>query len=306
MAFRSYSYGGGFGALGGGLTPWVRRLLIANTAVAVALLVLSLTPLGSIWRWLAFMPADFLTRPWTLVTYGFVHLSPFHLLGNLLVLYFFGPRLEDTWGGRAFLRFYLVTVVAGALASFLLFAVAPAGLIIGASAGTLGLLTAYGVLWPDEEVHVWGIFPVRVKWLVIIIAALNLWTAVGGVSSGVAVLAHLGGMVTAFAWLKSPWAPRGWGNLPKPHASSRGPARSAGNAIVSWMGGRKPSSPARPAAPVGAPRQPPPSARSRQAERELLEDVDRILDKISEHGIASLTAEERKRLDEVSRQRRTN
>lgn len=302
MAFRT-SYGSGFGSLGGGMTPWVKRLLIANTAVAVALLVLSLTPLGSLWRWLAFAPGDFITRPWTLLTYGFVHLSPFHLLGNLLVLYFFGPRLEDTWGGRTFIRFFLVTVLAGALASFLLFALQPAGLIIGASAGTLGLLTAYGVLWPDEEVHVWGIFPIRVKWLVIIIAALNLWTAVGGFGTGVAVLAHLGGMVAAFAWLKSPWAPRAWGNLP-PRQRSAGSGRSAGSAIVSWMG-RKQETPSRAPAPIGPPRQSA-TARGRKAERELLDDVDRILDKISEHGISSLTDEERKRLDEVSRQRRTN
>jgi membrane associated rhomboid family serine protease len=309
MAYRTSSYGGGFGALGGGLTPWVRRLLIANTAVAVALLLLSFTPLRGIGSWLAFDPADFFTRPWTLLTYGFVHLGPFHLLGNLLVLFFFGPRLEDHWGGRDFLRVYLFAVLAGALASFLLFAVQPAGYIIGASAGTLGLLTAYGMLWPEDEVHIWGIFPIRVKWLVLILAAVNLWMAVGGGGQGVAVLAHLGGMLGTFLLLRSPWKPRGWGNLPsRPRKGGSGPVRSAGSAIVSWIGGRAGrSGEDRAPAPVASATRPPPrSARSRQAERDLLEDVDRILDKISEKGIASLTDEERKRLDEVSRQRRSN
>lgn len=303
MSYRTYSVGGGFGSLGGAMTPWVKRLLIANTAIAVALLLLRLVGLGWVSSWLAFAPADFITRPWTLVTYGFVHLNAFHLLGNLLVLFFFGPRLEDHWGGREFIRVYLGAVVAGALASFLLFPLAPAGLIIGASAGTLGLLTAYGMLWPDEEVHVWGIFPIQVKWLVLIIAALNLWAALGGGGTGVAVLAHLGGMLAVFLWMRSRWAPKGWGNLPsKPR--SRSPRRSAGTALVSWMG-KKPDDASR-HAPVSAPRQPPPSARSRQAERDLLDDVDRILDKISERGMGSLTAEERSRLDEVSRSRRSN
>lgn len=303
MAYRTGSYGGGFGALGGGLTPWVKRLLIANTAIAVALLILGFTPLRGIAGLLAFAPSDFITRPWTLVTYGFVHLSPFHLLGNLLVLFFFGPRLEEHWGGREFIKLYLIAVVAGALASFLLFPLAPAGWIIGASAGTLGLLTAYGMLWPDEEVHIWGIFPVKVKWLVIGIAVLNLWSAVGGGGRGVAVLAHLGGMLAAFLWLKSPWAPKGWGYLPpKPRENRSG--RSPGTALVSWMG-KKQGGGSKPA-PVASSRPPVAATRSRQAERELLEDVDRILDKISEQGIASLTAEERKRLDEVSRQRRSN
>jgi membrane associated rhomboid family serine protease len=285
------------------MTPWVKRLLIANTAVAVALLVLGLTPFRGIVQWLGFAPAQFITRPWTLVTYGFVHLSPFHLLGNLLVLYFFGPRLEGHWGGRDFIRFYLGTVVAGAVASVLLFPLAPAGLIIGASAGTLGLLTAYGMLWPDEEVHIWGIFPIRVKWLVLILAALNLWMAVGGGGRGIAVLAHLGGMLAAFVWLRSPWAPKGWGDLPSKPRSARS-SRSPGTALASWMG-RKSEEPKR-EVPVASVRRPPPSARSRQAERDLLEDVDRILDKISEQGIASLTEDEKKRLDEVSRSRRSN
>ena len=305
MAYRTYSYGGGFGALGGGMTPWVKRLLIANTAVAVALLILSLTPLRGTWSWLAFAPTSFVTRPWTLLTYGFVHLSPFHLLGNLLVLFFFGPRLEGHWGGREFIRVYAICVVAGALASFLLFPLAPAGWIIGASAGTLGLLTAYGMLWPDDEVHIWGIFPIRVKWLVLILAALNLWMAVGGGGRGVAVLAHLGGMAAAFVLLRSRWAPKGWGNVPS-RPSRPGPVRSAGTALVSWMGRKQGSSPDSRPAPVVSSRQPVAATRSRQAERELLEDVDRILDKISEQGMASLTEAERKRLDEVSRQRRSN
>jgi D-alanine-D-alanine ligase len=85
----------GFGAsFGYTLTPWVKRLLIAN---AVVFLVLLAAPvLGD---WLAFVPARTFRRPWTLVTYMFVHAGFFHLFFNMLILFFFGPPLEGMWGG---------------------------------------------------------------------------------------------------------------------------------------------------------------------------------------------------------------
>jgi membrane associated rhomboid family serine protease len=301
MAYRTYSFGGGFGALGGGMTPWVRRLLIANTALYLLVVFSRFVPgLGEALGYLALRPAVVLFTPWTLLTYAFLHASVLHLLGNMLVLYFFGPRLEDHWGSRGFIRFYGVAAVGGGLASVLLFALSPAGMIVGASGATLGLLLAFALYWPDQEVHVWGIFPLKMKWLVAIIGAMNLLMAVDGSGGGVAWLAHLGGMLAGFLFLRSPWGPQGWGNLPpKPREN-----RSAGSTLASWMG-RKPGGSSRPA-PVASARPPVAASRSRKAERELLEDVDRILDKISQHGIASLTDEERKRLDEVSRQRRTN
>jgi membrane associated rhomboid family serine protease len=296
MAYRD-SYGGGFG--GSSMTPWVKRLLIANTAVFLAVFVLQNIARVPVLQWLAFQPGDFLRTPWTILTYSFVHAGIWHLLGNLLVLYFFGSPLESRWGSRDFIKFYLVGVAGGALFTVLFFFLQPTVAVVGASAGTFALMVAFAMIWPDMEIHVWGIFPIKAKWLVGIFVAINvlmLWTP----DNGVAVLAHLGGAAVAALYLKSPWAPHGWGDLPST-PRKRQQKRSA--ALVPW-GGKKPVATASPAGTATQAR--PAAARSAKAERELLDDVDRILDKISAQGLASLTEEERKRLDEVSRRYRTN
>lgn len=297
MAYRD-SYGGGFG--GSSMTPWVKRLLIANTAVFLAVFVLENIARVPVMQYLAFRPRDFLTTPWTLLTYSFVHAGIWHLLGNLLVLFFFGAPLENRWGSRDFIKFYLVGVAGGALFSVLFFVLQPALAIVGASAGTFALMVAFAMIWPDMEIHVWGIFPIKAKYFVGILGAINvlmLWSP----NNGVAVLAHLGGAVAAIAYLKSPWAPSGWGDLP---STPRKKQQRRGMALVPWSG-KKPVATASTSAGTATQTRPAP-ARSAKAERELLDDVDRILDKISANGLSSLTEEERKRLDEVSRRYRSN
>jgi membrane associated rhomboid family serine protease len=298
MAYRDSYGGGGFG--GSSMTPWVKRLLIANTAVFLAVFVLENIARIPVLPYLAFRPRDFLTTPWTVLTYSFVHQGIWHLLGNLLVLFFFGAPLENRWGSRDFIRFYLLGVAGGALLTVLFYFLQPALAVVGASAGTFALMVAFAMIWPDMEIHVWGIFPIKAKWLVGIFVGINvlmLWTP----SNGVAVLAHLGGAVAAAVYLKSPWAPSGWGDVP---STPRKRQQKRGMALVPW-GGKKPVATASSSTGTATQARPAP-ARSAKAERELLDDVDRILDKISANGLGSLTEEERKRLDEVSRRYRTN
>jgi membrane associated rhomboid family serine protease len=299
MAYRD-SYGG-FG--GFSMTPWVKRLLIVNTAVfLVSFTVVSV--LGYREQFLnlvAFGPTRFVTRPWTLLTYAFVHVGIGHVLGNLLTLFFFGPPLEDRWGGRAFLRFYLIAAAGAALFSALFYFWDPANWIIGASGATFGMMLAFAMIWPDMPIHVWGIFPVKAKWLVGIMGFVQFLLAAQGGNSGVAVLAHLGGMLTAFLYLKSPWAPHAWGEIP--HAARRPQQKRSGVALVPW-GGKKQAAAASQTATVATARPAAPARnKGKSSERD---DVDRILDKISAQGLSSLTEEERKRLDEVSRRYRTN
>ncbi len=298
MAYRD-SYGG-FG--GSAMTPWVKRLLIANTAIYVAVLLLRFFPaVGQLLGYLAFQPAHFLTRPWTLVTYAFFHASVLHLLGNMLMLFFFGPPLEDRWGSRGFIKVYLVAAAGGALFSVLFAFLDPASYIVGASGATLGLMLAFALIWPEMEVLVFGIFPVKVKWLVGALIFINLAMALEGSGGQVAVLAHLGGMAATFLFLRSPWAPPAWGEVPR---KARKPQqRRSGVALVPWSGKKQPATAAQTATATQAR---PAARKGRSAERELLDDVDRILDKISAQGLGSLTEEERKRLDEVSRRYRTN
>lgn len=278
------------------LTPWVFRLLVANTAIFAAGLILKIVgqppylfALGRLY------PAEMFSEPWrvyTLLSYAFLHGGVGHWFFNMLALFFFGPRLEERWGSREFIKFYLIAAAGGAILSFL----QPNAYIVGASGAINGLLMAWALYWPNEEVYFFGIFPIKIKWLVLAMGVFTILSAMDG-ASGTAHLAHLGGFVAALVYLKSPWAPNSWGELPfRP-----GQTKKKKNALVAWAGKKEPP------APSPSPTVPrPSSSAARRAERELLDDVDRILDKISQQGLASLTPEERARLDEVSRRYRTN
>lgn len=278
MAYASHSNPFGFV-----LTPWVKRLLIAN---GVMYLVTRLAFDGLL-PYLALTPAQVLMRPWTLVTYMFVHDGFLHVLLNMLGLFFFGPVLEERWGGREFLKFYLVAGL-GAAALALLFPHAP---IVGASGAVYGVMVAFAMYWPDNPIYIYGIFPIKAKWLVGGMVALSLFYALSGGRSGVAHLAHLGGALAAFLYLKSPFAPVAWGQVQtKPRvAKSNRPL---------FARREKPES-----ATTAAPSAPAP--RTRELHRSL-DDVDRILDKISRGGMSSLTDEERQQLEEASRKFRAN
>src|SRR5215207_4987836 len=181
------------------VTKWVRWLLIANTAVFGATLVLALmrVPELAVFDWLGLRPRQVLFRPWTVITYAFVHAGVFHWFFNMVALYFFGPRLEDRWGSRDFVRFYLMAALGGALFSF----ISPNGVIVGASAAINGLLMAWAVYWPDDEILLLGVFPIKIKWLVIAMGFFSMFSAMAAQGDGVAHLAHLGGFLTALAYL---------------------------------------------------------------------------------------------------------
>jgi membrane associated rhomboid family serine protease len=289
MSYNSSGYRGGGNPFGFTITPWVKRLLIANVAAFVVITLARLTGV-SLLNYLAFARDTAIFMPWTIVTYMFAHEQIFHLLFNMLAVFFFGPPLEDRWGAREFLKFYLLAGVGGALLSLAL-----PWPIIGASAAVYGIMVAFAMYWPDNPIYFFGIFPIKAKWLVMGLIGLSVFFALTGGQAGVAHLAHLGGAAVAFAYLRSPWAPSAWGAVP---------ARKKRSSFADWgfpRRGRKQKTP--PAQPVRSGKLPA-SMRSESApkpERNL--EIDRILDKISEQGIASLTDEELKQLREASRQR---
>jgi membrane associated rhomboid family serine protease len=290
MPYRD-SYSAGFA--GPRLTPWVRRLMIGLTAVFLALFVTDdLLGLG-VTRHLLLYPSLVLKQPWTLVTFPFVHRSPLEFLFILLTLFFFGGSLEDRWGGRGFLQFCGAAAAGGAVLALALTPWMPMMPLMGFTGVIYGLLLALAMFWPDMEISIFGIIPVKAKWLALVSALIGFILSVQNGGFG---LAHLGAFGSAFLFLRSPWAPREWGDIPAPRKT---PKRQP-KAVVQWAGKKDaPVAPAAPRAVAGPPR-------SARAERELLDDVDRILDKISAEGLASLSEDERKRLDEVSRRYRTN
>jgi membrane associated rhomboid family serine protease len=176
------------------MTPGVRSLIVAN----VAMYVLATSSPG-VFQALMLVPIVLAQRPWTLVTYMFLHAGFFHLGFNMLALYFFGPGVETRLGTERFFVLYFVSGVVGALASFIM---TPTAAIVGASAAVFGVMLAYATYWPTDLILVWGIVPIQARWFVIGMTALSLVSGLGGMQSGTAHFAHLGGFLGGWLYLK--------------------------------------------------------------------------------------------------------
>ncbi len=181
------------------LPPITRLLLIAN--VAVFLLQLVIGDLLIIWfaLWPFHTPHDFGAGflPWQVISYGFLHGGLIHIGFNMLALYMFGGQIEQVFGSRRFLIYYLGCVFAAAVVQLLVssFSGGPPVPTVGASGGVFGLLLAYGLFFPNRTLML--IFPPipMPAWLfVTLYGLLELYLGVTGTRAGIAHFAHLGGM----------------------------------------------------------------------------------------------------------------
>lgn len=138
---------------------------------------------------------------WQLLTHGFLHGGLSHLFFNMLALYMFGGPLEQTWGEKRFLSYYLVCIGGAGLCQLLMgWFSASASPVLGASGGVFGLLLAYGMLFPNQRVMLlFPPIPMKARTFVIVFGAIELLLGFTGWQPGVAHFAHLGGML--FGWL---------------------------------------------------------------------------------------------------------
>jgi hypothetical protein len=303
MAYRDSYASSGFTR---SLTPWVLRLLVVNTVVFVGTVFIHLFGVD-VTRWLALDPAWVVRAPWTVVTYPFTHgLNVLMWLLDSLMIFFLGPRLEERWGGPGFLRFGAVAVLAAAAADLAVSALGHTSFpIFGSTVLVDGLFFAWALYWPTEEILFFGIIPIQIRWLFAGILAVSVLGYASMGPRGFLFLAPMAATLAGcYALLHSRWAPHSWGELPARRAAPRKPRPAPpSKAVAQWMGKKEaPSAPAPARPPVAAAG----ARRASRAEKELLDDVDRILDKISAQGLSALTEDERKRLDEVSRRYRTN
>jgi membrane associated rhomboid family serine protease len=257
-------------------TRGVRALLIVNLAVFVLQWVPGLGSLlldgGAIVAHKVFAEG----QVWRLATYMLLHSvdSVFHLLFNMLGLWMIGPEIEERMGTKRFLWFYaLCGVGAGLFSVFYLFSSVTQWMpVIGASGAVLGLLTAYAVYYPDRQLLFYFVIPVKAWMLVAGYAAVSLLLALTEKGGVVAHLVHFGGIVVAFAYLKS------HGRI---------------EAVLDEMKSRRREKTVR-----------------RNAETEISrkrffeESIDPILEKISREGMSSLTKEEKRLLDKAGREGR--
>lgn len=242
------------------MTPWVLRLVIANVAVFGLQIIAPMLVSD-----FAFVPRLALLRPWTVVTYMFLHGGLGHIFFNMLGLFFFGSRVEERLGGRRFIQLYFVAGVSGALLSLLL---SPGAAIIGASAGVFGVSLAFAYFWPTERIYIYGVLPVQAWMLVVIYTVLELSSGLGGARSGIAHFAHLGGYAGAFVYL---WLLDRFSPARRFKAKVDRVAPTTERALkVNWR-----------------------NVNLDGVHQLSRDEVNRILDKISAQGIGSLTPQEK-------------
>jgi membrane associated rhomboid family serine protease len=241
-----------------------------------------------------------LRHPWTVLTYAFTHKGFFHILFNMLNLYWFGQLLREYLGDRRLVSIYILGALAGGTVFLLAYnlipmlqpAAAAEQSVLGASAAVTAIIVAAATLLPDYTFMLILIGPVKIKW----IAAAVVLISLAGINSGNTggEVAHLGGALLGFIFIKQLQAGRDLGR----------PVQAVGN----WFSNLTSN---RPAMRVStSTRRPEPvtasstgSAKKSAAPGQPLQDeIDNILDKISRSGYESLSKEEKQKLFRASQQ----
>jgi len=289
--------------------PVIKNLLIINGVVFLLQTLLNNLSFNQIpgWyiinRWFALNPLSGIDAAghsynfqiWQLITYQFMHGGFWHIFFNMFVLWMFGIEIENMWGSKKFLIFYLLCGVAAGIFHLLLsplFGLPPLD-TIGASGAIFGVMIAFGLFFPDRLIYLYFFIPIKAKYLITALVILEIVLVDSGGSS-IAHLAHLGGALAAFIYImldknshislkrtlnwnfslngkKSPFS-----NLQNPFKKKESNIEEA--KFYEFKDDNK------------------------NKDREITQaDIDRILDKISKSGYQNLTAEEKKILFEASK-----
>jgi len=185
--------------------PGLKWLLISNTAIFV-LQYLFPRSLGGMMTTLFSLYLAGVVRGlyvWQIFTYMFLHGGIGHLLFNMLTLWFFAAQLERDWGTKRFLKYYFYCGIAAGICVLLVnWAVGDwATPTIGASGAIYGVLVAFAVLYPNQTVLMYFLFPIKAKYMVMIFIGIELLVTFGP-NTGVSTIAHLGGAAFGYIYLK--------------------------------------------------------------------------------------------------------
>jgi len=281
----------------------LNQLIVLNVLVFAVLIVLrAIFTLSSVPGWYSAVIKQFelnsnvfvlLRHPWTLLTYAFTHQGFFHILFNLLNLFWFGQLIREYLGDRRLVSLYMLGAVAGAAVFLLSFNLLPVFQhavgtpMIGASAAVTAIIVAAATLLPDYTFMLLLLGPVKIKWIAAVVVLISLAGVNGGNPGG--EIAHLGGALLGFVFIKQLQAGRDLGR----------PIQAIGGWFSNLFSRRpamRASTTRRPEPVTTAP-----SARAKKAvDLPLQEEVDLILDKISRSGYESLTKEEKQKLFKAS------
>jgi len=278
------------------------QFVFANLAVFLALTLLRISGfffqadiIGSVLPWVAgtASPVGMLVKPWTLISYMFVHVGLFHILGNMIILYFSGRIFADLLNARRFVAVYFMGGIAGFLLFFAAFNLFPVfegsrSIIYGASASVIAILTAIATYTPNLELRLILLGNVKLKWIAIFFVAIDIIFLDSTNSGG--HIAHLGGAAFGYFYSTSlkngnDWANPFWSvidffrDLVAPKAKMK---------VASSKGSGSGERTSR-------------SAPKTKKGKEDQEKIDSILDKISQSGYDSLSKEEKEFLFKASK-----
>jgi len=196
MTYYRYRFSFGYG-----LTPVIKNLMIIMGAVFLVQMLVR----GWIELYFGLVPILVWKKYflWQLVTYMFLHGGFFHILFNLLAFWMFGGELENYWGSKKFLFYFLFCGIGAGICTVV---VTPYQFIpvIGASGAIYGILLAFGWLFPNRLIYVYFLFPIPAKYFVIIFGLIEFFSSIGGAGGGVSHLTHLGGLVFGLLYMLYP------------------------------------------------------------------------------------------------------
>ena len=203
---------------------------------------------------------------WQFLTYGFLHGSPLHLLLNMFALWIFAGELENFWGTKRFVIYYLLTTTGAGffihLMNYFSPYMDPNTVTIGASGAVFGILLAFGMIWPNREVLLYFIIPIKMKYFVLIFGLIEFFGTIQSFSitaGNISHIGHLGGIITGIAIIAAYRI-----RLPKDFINKR-KSKQKLKIITS--------------------------------QNKAKDTIDRLLDKIAREGMSSLTSDERKELE---------
>lgn len=238
-----------------------------------------------------------LRHPWTMLTYAFIHRDFWHILFNMLNLYWFGQLVREYLGDRRLVSLYILGGLAGAVLFLMAYNLipklvdGPGAAVVGASGAVTAIIVAAATLLPDYTFSLILIGPVKIKWIAAVVVLISLAGVNGGNAGG--EIAHLGGAMLGFIFIKQLQAGRDMGR----------PVQAVGN----WFSNLTSR---RPAMQASSTRRPEPVAATQAssgkkatvAGQAVQEEIDLILDKISRSGYESLSKEEKQKLFRASQQ----
>lgn len=239
----------------------VGRIIVITVGV---FFLQNLVPAVNMWLTLTPRLAVEHFQVWQFFTYMFLHGSFWHLFFNLLMLWFLGTMIESVWGSARFMRYYLICGIGGGLLHAL---VQYNASVVGASGAIFGLYFAAAMLFPDQQMYLYFLIPVKIKYLVIGLTVMQLAYGIAG-PSGTAYFAHLGGILAGAIMFR--------GEIMRRLRFNAGPRRR-------WQAHIR--------------------EQHRQDEEASRNNIDSILDKISAKGYDTLTPTEKRILENYSRQR---